>query len=118
VAGVSDHRVGEVWQLRHGELLLAEITISRVGAGEYLHGSFDDKGSFAEFAPLLTEERYLFEGMAAHPYDETIAAVKTHHDQVLATMTLVSPEGPVADFLMQVIGDFTTFRWSGTPIVH
>jgi hypothetical protein len=46
---MSDSRVGEAWFLRHGDLVLAEITVRGVGhAPNRLHGQFEDKGGFRD----------------------------------------------------------------------
>jgi hypothetical protein len=111
-------RIGEVWQLRHGDALLGEITITGEGATpDWLHGSFAGQSLFAEFAPLLTDEHDLYQTMTSEFSDETYSVFKAHHAQVLATITLVAPEGPVVDYQLEVVSDdFATFGWSDSPL--
>src|SRR6185369_11443249 len=71
-AGGRMSRIGEVWQLRHGDALLGEITITGEGATpDWLHGSFAGQSLFAEFAPLLTDEHDLYQTMTSEFSDET-----------------------------------------------
>jgi hypothetical protein len=112
---VADDRIGEVWRLRHGDLLLGEITITSA-RDDWMSGVFSGRPAFAEFEPLLTDEHDLFQIVASEFSDETYAAFKAHHERVIATMTLVSPSGPVVDYSLEVIGgDFATFRTGNEP---
>jgi hypothetical protein len=68
------------------------------------------------FAPLLVDDDNLFQTMASECTDESIAAWQAFHKHVVATMTLVGPHCPVAEYTMEVLGDFVTFSWGDEPM--
>src|SRR5688572_30468985 len=91
-------RIGEVWQLRRGDEVLGEITITDAGF-PWLSGSFVARAGFADVAPLFAEELALSEASADDDSVANIEAWEKAYDRIAKTMTLVAPSGPVAEFL-------------------
>ncbi|GLZ29723.1 hypothetical protein Lesp02_19130 [Lentzea sp. NBRC 105346] len=96
-----------VWHLRRGDELLGTITITD-GDFPWLSGRFAPEPGFAEFAPLFAEELALLES-------EDWEAWEAAYDRISGQLTLVAPDGPVAEFLLHVQGDEAWFRWSDEP---
>ena len=57
-------------------------------------------------------------------FDEALALIEADdlerfeaaYDRISEELMLVSPSGPVADFLLHIDGDEAWFRWSEEPI--
>lgn len=96
---------GEVWRLRRGDVVLGEITID---GGDFpaLHGKFVPNPEFAEYRPVFDAL-----STAAEEIDESADAVDELHERLNDELTLVSPEGPVEDFMLFIEGDRAGFRW-------
>lgn len=107
-------RIGEVWQLRRGDEVLGEITITDADF-PWLRGSFVARAGFAEVASLFAEELALSEVILDDDSKAAIDAWETAYDRIAKTMTLVAPSGPVAEFLLHVDAGEAWFRWSDEP---
>lgn len=107
-------RIGEVWQLRRGDELLGEITITEVDF-PWLGGSFAAGSGFAEVASLFAEEFALTKVIEEDDSAADIDAWEAAYDRIAETMTLVAPSGPVAEFLLYVDVDEAWFRWIDKP---
>lgn len=107
-------RIGEVWQLRRGEEVLGEITITDANF-PWLSGGFAARAGFALVASLFAEELSLSEMIVDDDSEANIDAWETAYGRIASTMTLVAPAGPVAEFLMHVDAGEAWFRWSDEP---
>ncbi|MFD7630324.1 hypothetical protein ACFV7Q_30610 [Streptomyces sp. NPDC059851] len=110
---------GQVWRLerlerqqphRHqgeperGRELLGEIEIVESDF-PWLRGRFTAQRAFAEFRPWFDEALAALDAEDFERFDEVYASMSR-------TLILVSPTGPVAEFLLHVRGDEAWFRWS------
>lgn len=99
---------GTTWRLLRRDALLGTITIT--GADfPWLHGTFTPEPAFAEVKPWFDEVLAL---MAAEEYEEPFDAAC---ERIAQALTLASPTGPVAEFLLHVDGAEAWFRWSDEP---
>ncbi|MFK0258512.1 hypothetical protein [Streptomyces sp. NPDC090445] len=87
--------------------LLGEIEIVDTDF-PWLHGRFTAQRAFAEFRPWFDEALAALEDEDFERFDEV-------YDSMTRTLSLVSPSGPVAEFLLHIQGDAAWFRWSNTP---
>jgi hypothetical protein len=99
--------VGEVWRLCRGEQLLGEIHLQG-GDFPWVHGTFQPRQAFAEVKPWFDEELALVE---SHRNAECDAV----YHRITGSLSLVAPDGPVAEFLLHIRGDEAWFRWSDEP---
>lgn len=107
--------IGEVWQLRRGDEVLGEITIT--GADfPWLSGSFAPRVGFAEVMPLFAEELALSEVLLDDDSEANIDAWETAYARIANTMTLAAPSGPVAEFLLHIDAGEAWFRWTDEPL--
>ncbi|MFJ9646175.1 hypothetical protein ACWEPM_29040 [Streptomyces sp. NPDC004244] len=106
---------GEVWRLERqqphqdqGEReLLGEIEIVESDF-PWLRGRFTPQRAFAEFRPWFDEAHAALEDEDFERFDEVYASMTR-------SLSLVSPAGPVAEFLLHIQGGEAWFRWSDTP---
>ncbi|PPK68163.1 hypothetical protein V5P93_000068 [Actinokineospora auranticolor] len=109
---MSDERVGvsirsgEVWRLVRGDELVGEIVVDEADF-PWVYGHFRPQPPFAEIKPLFDEELALVEEDVA----ERVPEWEQVYDRITSALTLVSPNGPVAEFLLHVQGDDAWFRW-------
>jgi hypothetical protein len=104
---------GEVWQLRqlHDErAVLGEITITESDF-PWLFGTFAPQPDFASVAPLFAAELTLSTVLEDSEDEADLAAWEAAYDEIARSVTLVSPNGPVADFLLHIDGSEAWFRW-------
>ncbi len=96
------------WRLmRRGGL---PVTIAVTEADfPWLRGTFAPEPAFAEVRPWFDAVLALME---AEVHDERFDAA---YDPIPQALTLVSPSGPVADFLLHIDGEEAWFRWSDEP---
>ncbi|MCO1580710.1 hypothetical protein M8C13_33635 [Crossiella sp. SN42] len=99
---------GAVWRLVRGAEPLGEIVITEADF-PWLHGRFQPRPAFAEVKPLFDAELALSES------DEDNDAWEQAYRRITSSLSLVSPEGPVAEFLLHIQGDEAWFRWSDEP---
>ncbi|OEJ35535.1 hypothetical protein [Streptomyces subrutilus] len=96
------------WRLMRRGALLGTITITEADF-PWLRGRFTPEPAFAEVRPWFEAVLALLE---AEVHDERFDAAYEPIPQALA---LVSPNGPVADFLLHIDGEEAWFRWSDEP---
>jgi hypothetical protein len=99
--------VGEIWRLERDGRVLGEIVIDDADF-PWLSGCFVPESAFAEVEPWFVETLAFVE---AEQYDRFEDA----YDRIARTLTLVSPSGPVAEFLLHIQGGQAWFRWSDEP---
>ncbi|NXY97369.1 hypothetical protein HYE82_23940 [Streptomyces sp. BR123] len=87
--------------------LLGEIEIVETDF-PWLRGRFTAQRAFAEFRPWFDEALAALEDEDFERFDEV-------YESMTRTLRLVSPDGPVAEFLLHIQGDAAWFRWSDTP---
>jgi hypothetical protein len=106
--------VGEVWHLRRGDEVLGDITITDADF-PWLSGRFAPRPGFAAVAPLFAEE--LARSRATEDDDSAanLQAWETAYERIAATVSLVAPSGPAAEFLLHIDGNEAWFRWSDEP---
>ncbi|SME92493.1 hypothetical protein [Streptomyces sp. Amel2xC10] len=107
---------GEIWQVRggaDGEERVGEIRIDDADF-PWLSGRFGPGPEFAAVAPFFARELALLEaGLEVEGYDWQ--EWERAYDEVRRRVRLVSPSGPVAEFLLHIQGDEAWFRWSDEP---
>lgn len=102
-------RDDSTWRLMRQDDLLGTIAITEADF-PWLHGRFAPEPAFAEVKPWFDAVLALME---AEVYDERFDAA---YELIPQALTLVSPRGPVADFLLHVDGEDAWFRWSDEPV--
>ncbi|MEV7228074.1 MULTISPECIES: hypothetical protein [Polymorphospora] len=110
-------RIGEVWQLRRGDEVLGEITVTDADF-PWLGGCFAARPGFAEVAPLFAEEVALATVLEDDDSAAAVEAWETAYDRITTLMTLVAPSGPVAEFLLHMGAGECWFRWSDEPLTR
>ncbi|MEV4596777.1 hypothetical protein AB0K15_05185 [Amycolatopsis sp. NPDC049253] len=101
---------GEVWRLVRGEELVGEIVVEEADL-PWLRRRFVPQPTFAEVKPLFDQELELIEsGLEDH-----LEAWEQIYDRIAGTLRLLSPHGPVAEFLLHVEDGNAWFRWSDEP---
>lgn len=104
-----------VWRVRDREgTLVGEIAVQEVDF-PWLAGAFAPGPGFAEVKPLFAREIELLGPVMEEASHEQVDAWERAYDAVQAAVTLESPSGPVAEFLLHVDGDQAWFRWSDEP---
>ncbi|MEU6198797.1 hypothetical protein [Streptomyces sp. NPDC047061] len=98
---------GEVWQVRGGQEPVGEIAIDEADF-PWLHGTFTPGPGFAGVQDLFARELVLAD-------DEDWEAWEEVHDEIHRQVSLISPDGPVPEFLLHIEGDRAWFRWSDEP---
>ncbi|KRD07644.1 MULTISPECIES: hypothetical protein [unclassified Streptomyces] len=103
---------GEVWHVRdaHGGEDVGEIVVA--GADfPWLSGRFAPGPGYAAVAALFARELAL----AEQDRDELLEEWEEVYDEIRRRVSLVSPRGPVPEFLLHVGGGEAWFRWSDEP---
>ncbi|MFF5482170.1 hypothetical protein ACFY5C_33320 [Streptomyces sp. NPDC012935] len=98
---------GEVWRLMRQEELLGEIVIDEADF-PWLNGRFVPMPTFGEVQPWFDESLTLMEAEEYERFDDS-------YDRITATLSLVAPSGPVAEFLLHIRDGRAWFRWSDEP---
>ncbi|WP_344088473.1 hypothetical protein [Luedemannella helvata] len=106
--------ISGTWRLVRGDEVLGEIVITDADF-PWLSGSFAARPGFAAVAPLFVEELALSAALEDDDSPAAIRAWESAYDRIVATMSLVSPAGPVAEFLLHIDGAEAWFRWSDEP---
>ncbi|MFJ8544008.1 hypothetical protein ACIRFH_18650 [Streptomyces sp. NPDC093586] len=104
---------GEVWHVRGrtdakarvGEILIEDADFP------WLSGRFTPGPAYDAVRDLFVRELALAERDDDGHGDEWEATC----DEIGARVSLVSPDGPVAEFLLHIDGDRAWFRWSEEP---
>ncbi|GAA2215669.1 hypothetical protein GCM10009850_111370 [Nonomuraea monospora] len=102
-------RIEETWRVLCGDELCGEIVVGDMDM-PWMHGTFVAGPAFAKVKPLFDRELELLE-----QDDDDPEAWEAAYDQVAQAVRLISPRGPVAEFLLHIEGDRAWFRWSDEP---
>ncbi|MET9351994.1 hypothetical protein ABZY14_03100 [Streptomyces sp. NPDC006617] len=112
---------GEVWHVRRtpdagraadaesgdiGEIRIDEVDFP------WLSGRFRAGPAYGAVRDLFARELALAEGDDAEHWTRWEAV----YDEIERRVRLVSPDGPVAEFLLHIKGDRAWFRWSDEPL--
>ena len=101
---------GEVWRVHSGGEPVGEIVIDDADF-PWLSGRFTAGPAFGAVQDLFARELDLVrrdEEGHWREWDEV-------YDEILRRVSLTSPDGPVAEFLLHIEGDRAWFRWSDEP---
>ncbi|GAA2473838.1 hypothetical protein GCM10010406_07240 [Streptomyces thermolineatus] len=101
---------GGVWRVVGRDGTVGEITVDGSGDFPWLGGRFTPGPAHDAVKPLFERELALLERI-----DEDPEAWEAARAEVERAVDLVSPQGPVAEFLLHVDGDRAWFRWSDEP---
>lgn len=101
---------GEVWRLRDGDEPVGEILIDEADF-PWLAGRFTPGPGYAAVRELFVRELALLE----RDFDEVAEAWEAAYGEIRSRVSLSSPDGPVAEFLLHIEGDRAWFRWSEEP---
>ncbi|MER5780680.1 hypothetical protein ABT104_02975 [Streptomyces mobaraensis] len=93
------------WRLMSGGTLVGTITVDD-GDMPWLHGRFVPEAAFDRFKPWFDEVNTIVEAEEFERFDAA-------YDPIESALTLVSPSGPVAGFLLHIDQDRAWFRWDG-----
>ncbi|MEV1063504.1 hypothetical protein [Streptomyces sp. NPDC050263] len=103
---------GEVWTVRGpaggedlGEIVVAEADFP------WLSGRFTARPAYAAVEPLFTRDLALMEA-------EDWAQWEVLQSEIRRRVALISPRGPVPEFLLHIEGDEAWFRWSDEPFAE
>ncbi|MEV4921502.1 hypothetical protein [Streptomyces roseoverticillatus] len=91
------------WRLLHGDALVGTITVDG-GDFPWLVGRFAAEPAFEEVRPWFEEVLAVLETDDFDRFDAV-------YDPIAEALTLVSPEGPVSEFLLYIEGDEARFRY-------
>ncbi|MFD4393452.1 DUF4240 domain-containing protein [Kitasatospora sp. NPDC058478] len=98
---------GGVWRLVRGEELVGEIVVEETDF-PWLHGRFVPGTAFPAVQPLFARSLALSEAEDWEAFDDA-------YDEITSTVSMLSPSGPVAEFLLHIQGDRAWFRWNDEP---
>ncbi|WLW49861.1 hypothetical protein [Streptomyces sp. YU58] len=101
---------GEVWQVRSGEDAVGEILIDDADF-PWLSGHFTAGPGYGAVRELFARELALTERDDEGHWQQWEEA----YDEIRRSVSLASPDGPVAEFLLHIDGDRAWFRWSDEP---
>ncbi|MGW1195669.1 hypothetical protein ACWD4B_07365 [Streptomyces sp. NPDC002536] len=96
-----------VWRLMSGGTLVGTITIDDADM-PWLRGRFLPEPAFGRFKLWFDEVNALVEAEEFERFDDA-------YDRIENALTLMSPSGPVAEFLLHIDQDRAWFRWDGEP---
>ncbi|MEU5690139.1 hypothetical protein DEJ48_39210 [Streptomyces venezuelae] len=96
------------WHVVRKGTLIGTITVTE-NDFLWLRGRFIAEPVFAEVKPWFDEVLAILES-------EDFARFDAAYDRIPQELALVSPSGPVADFLLHIEGDEAWFRWSDEPL--
>ncbi|MFE4368734.1 hypothetical protein ACFRMN_10915 [Streptomyces sp. NPDC056835] len=101
----------EIWRVvsRQDDQPVGDIAIEDADF-PWLSGHFTPGPGFAAVRPLFDRELSLLDRVNEEP-----DAWEAAYDDVVRAVTLVSPDGPVPEFLLHIQHDQAWFRWSDTP---
>ncbi|GHB46731.1 hypothetical protein GCM10010377_42040 [Streptomyces viridiviolaceus] len=101
---------GEIWRVRGDGQEVGEILIDDADF-PWLSGRFSAGPGFGAVRDLFARELALAERDDEDHWSEWEAV----HDEIRGRVSLASPDGPVAEFLLHIQGDRAWFRWSDEP---
>ncbi|MGW2563053.1 hypothetical protein ACWCXB_28165 [Streptomyces sp. NPDC001514] len=99
--------VGEVWSLVRQDEVVGEIVIEEADF-PWLHGRFEPGTAYSVVEPLFSRSLALAEAEEWEAFDDA-------YEEITRAVSLVSPSGPVAEFLLHIQDDRAWFRWSDEP---
>ncbi|MFE7569707.1 hypothetical protein ACFU76_22520 [Streptomyces sp. NPDC057539] len=101
----------EIWHVvsRHDAQPVGDIAIEEADF-PWLSGHFTPGPGFAAVKPLFDRELSLLDRVSEDPHAWEAAC-----DDVVRAVALVSPDGPVPEFLLHIRDARAWFRWSDTP---
>ncbi|WP_121712617.1 hypothetical protein [Streptomyces sp. E5N91] len=111
---------GEVWHVRRtpdaggaADAEAADIGEIRIDEADFpwLSGRFRAGPAYGAVRDLFARELALAQADDAEHWTRWEAV----HDEIERRVRLVSPDGPVAEFLLHIKGDRAWFRWSDEP---
>ncbi|MFI9331309.1 hypothetical protein ACIGZJ_27705 [Kitasatospora sp. NPDC052868] len=97
----------QIWRLERQGELVGEIVIEESDF-PWLHGRFLPGPAFPAMEPVFTRSLALSEAEDRDAFD-------TAYEEIAKTVSLASPSGPVAEFLLHIQGGTAWFRWSDDP---
>ncbi|WP_328876740.1 hypothetical protein OHT76_40585 [Streptomyces sp. NBC_00287] len=100
---------GTVWHIRSGDESVGEIAIDEADF-PWLSGHFTPGPAYACVRDLFARELALVARV-----DEDVEEWEAAYDEIRRRVSLSSPDGPVAEFLLHIEGDRAWFRWSDEP---
>lgn len=101
---------GEVWQVRSGADQVGEILIDDADF-PWLAGRFTAGPAYGAVQELFARELALTERDDEGHRQRWEEA----YDEIRRRVSLASPDGPVAEFLLHIDGERAWFRWSDEP---
>jgi hypothetical protein len=101
---------GEVWRVLSGQEAVGEIRIDEADF-PWLSGTFTPGPAYEGVRELFARELAL----VAVEGELDVAAWEEAYDEIRRRVSLVSPRGPVPEFLLHIEGDTAWFRWSEEP---
>ncbi|SNX65804.1 hypothetical protein SAMN06272735_7644 [Streptomyces sp. TLI_55] len=100
----------QVWQVRGGDGPVGEILIDEADF-PWLSGQFTAGPGYDVVRELFARELAL----AERDDDGHREEWERVYDEIRRRVSLVSPDGPVPEFLLHIEGDRAWFRWSDKP---
>ncbi|MGI5441287.1 hypothetical protein ACQEV4_29085 [Streptomyces shenzhenensis] len=101
---------GDVWHVRSGDAAVGEILIDEADF-PWLSGRFTPGPAFASVRDLFARELALADADDEGHRERWEAA----QDEIHRRVSLISPDGPVPEFLLHIEGDRAWFRWNAEP---
>ena len=102
--------MNERWELREGDEVLGAITVDDSDF-PWLSGRFEAAAGFARWAPLFDEEQRLLDLVCEDDDPTGWERWERLYDRISGALTLVAPDGPVAEFLLHIEDGAARFRW-------
>ncbi|MCX5204527.1 hypothetical protein OG897_24110 [Streptomyces sp. NBC_00237] len=98
------------WRLLHGGDLIGTITVDDIDMPWY-RGRFLPERGFGQFKRWFDEVNVLVG-------DADFGGFEAAYDRIEHALTLLSPHGPVAEFLLHIDQERAWFRWDGVSVVE
>ncbi|MFG3029111.1 hypothetical protein ACGFZJ_11350 [Streptomyces sp. NPDC048253] len=95
------------WRLLSGSTLVGTIYVDEPGM-PWQRGRFSAEPAFSQFKPWFDEINALVEAGEFERFDVV-------YDLIEGALTLQSPSGPVAEFLLHIDQERAWFRWDEAP---
>jgi hypothetical protein len=92
------------WRLTRGNSLLGTIIVDETDF-PWLRGRFVPTPAFQQVKPWFDEVHAIVEAEEFDRFDEA-------YDRIENSLTLLSPSGPVEEFLLHIHQDRAWFRWN------
>ena len=103
-------RTGQIWQLRHGNELLAELIVTD-GDFPWLNATLRATNAFIPWRAVFDDELRLLDEI-----DEHVEQWEAAYRRIDQHLTLHYPTGErVPEYLLHIEGDTAWWRWSDEP---